>query len=249
MLGNKYGRLTVIRYYGKNKNGNSLWICECDCGNITNPIVNSSLTSGRTKSCGCLEKENLNKIHEELKKYNKYEYVGDIVKVYLENEHEFFLCDKTIWTMDEVRRICWVKNSRNYIIGRNPNTGKNVLFHRFIYDFENVNNIIDHINGNTLDNRLCNLRETKQMCNTWNRIVKNSSRIHGIEETESGKWYSHISVNGNRINLGTYENIEDAISARMDAEKLYFGEYSVINSRKDCTSIISLDEILKANEV
>jgi hypothetical protein len=51
-----FGRLTVIKNVGKNKFGQPIWNCKCSCGQEKN-ILNSSLISGRTKSCGCLQKE------------------------------------------------------------------------------------------------------------------------------------------------------------------------------------------------
>lgn len=56
LIGNQYGRLTVIGYAGTNKYHRSMWKCVCTCGN--SKIVNSnSLQQGRTRSCGCLDKE------------------------------------------------------------------------------------------------------------------------------------------------------------------------------------------------
>lgn len=56
LIGQKFGKLTVIKRKGKNKWGNYKWLCRCDCGNkiITN---GGSLKSGNTQSCGCLQKE------------------------------------------------------------------------------------------------------------------------------------------------------------------------------------------------
>ena len=52
----EFGRLTATSKVGKDKFGISLWNCYCDCGN--NFIVRlGSLTSGATKSCGCLNNE------------------------------------------------------------------------------------------------------------------------------------------------------------------------------------------------
>lgn len=57
-----FGRLTVIEYYGTNKQGNYMYLCKCECGN--EKIINgSSLTSGsKTQSCGCLQKEKMSEI-------------------------------------------------------------------------------------------------------------------------------------------------------------------------------------------
>lgn len=56
IIGNKYGRLTVISEAEKNKNGTLCFLCLCECGN---QIVTRKygLLDGRTKSCGCLRKE------------------------------------------------------------------------------------------------------------------------------------------------------------------------------------------------
>lgn len=52
--GNKYGRLTVLR---TGKTGRNYWCdCICDCGNTVR-VYASSLSSGNTKSCGCLRRE------------------------------------------------------------------------------------------------------------------------------------------------------------------------------------------------
>jgi len=57
LIGKRFGKLTPIKYIGKNKYGKSLLLCKCNCGN-EKIIVGSSLKSGHTKSCGCLIKEN-----------------------------------------------------------------------------------------------------------------------------------------------------------------------------------------------
>lgn len=51
LIGNRYGLLQVIGFGGIRKN-NSLWICQCDCGNKTIVSV-GALTGGNTRSCGC----------------------------------------------------------------------------------------------------------------------------------------------------------------------------------------------------
>lgn len=56
ITGEKYNRLTAIRYIGKDKHGAAIWLWKCDCGN-EKEIVANSVKSGNTKSCGCLKKE------------------------------------------------------------------------------------------------------------------------------------------------------------------------------------------------
>lgn len=66
MVGRKFGRLTVLEYAGTDKHRKAMWICECECGNISRPIVGAYLKRGSTKSCGCL----LSEINTENAKYN-----------------------------------------------------------------------------------------------------------------------------------------------------------------------------------
>lgn len=63
LIGDRYGRLTVIREDFTErtaKRRRRFWECLCDCGN-TAVITQDSLRRGLTKSCGCLFKEVLNK--------------------------------------------------------------------------------------------------------------------------------------------------------------------------------------------
>ena len=51
ITGQKFGLLTAIKRV--NKKGVGMWLCECECGNET-IVTLGNLTSGGTKSCGCL---------------------------------------------------------------------------------------------------------------------------------------------------------------------------------------------------
>ena len=56
LVGKVFGRLTVIKKYGKDKHGRILWLCKCECGNES-IVATGVLTSGKAKSCGCLNSE------------------------------------------------------------------------------------------------------------------------------------------------------------------------------------------------
>ena len=58
LVGKRFGRLVVLRFSGINKNGNSTWVCRCDCG--TEKVVSGAhLQSGASTSCGCIRREQL----------------------------------------------------------------------------------------------------------------------------------------------------------------------------------------------
>lgn len=52
LIGQKFGKLTVIRYDHTNKNG-AYWLCRCDCGK-EKIVCAHSLKTGHVSSCGCL---------------------------------------------------------------------------------------------------------------------------------------------------------------------------------------------------
>ncbi len=68
LTGQKFGRLTVIKYLGRDKNYRKRWECKCDCGNNeTIAVISYNLKNGNTQSCGCLQKEKTaqaNKTHQ-----------------------------------------------------------------------------------------------------------------------------------------------------------------------------------------
>ena len=85
-------------------------------------------------------------------------------------------------------------------------------------------NYIDHINGDTLDNRIKNLRSVTPLENSKNRKrpSHNTSGHMGVSfRKSSGKWYTKISVDGTQKSLGHFDNIEDAAAARAAAEIKY----------------------------
>ena len=64
--GKRFGRLTVLYETGKrDKKGSVYWHCICDCGNETE-TAESALVGGTCRSCGCLRKENQQKIVQQL---------------------------------------------------------------------------------------------------------------------------------------------------------------------------------------
>src|SRR3990167_563513 len=56
LTGQKFNRLTVLKFFGNPGDGNSKWECLCDCGK-TNIVGSYKLKSGKTKSCGCYNRD------------------------------------------------------------------------------------------------------------------------------------------------------------------------------------------------
>ena len=56
MTGNRFGRLTVVEFYGVDNYSKSIYKCQCDCGNTTY-VDATKLKSGHTQSCGCIRQK------------------------------------------------------------------------------------------------------------------------------------------------------------------------------------------------
>ena len=56
LTGKQFGRLTVIKRDITKKANEAYWICQCECGTVKS-VIGSDLRKGKTKSCGCLQKE------------------------------------------------------------------------------------------------------------------------------------------------------------------------------------------------
>jgi len=57
LTGQVFGKLTVLRLYGRDKSGNIRWLCQCKCGGMT-IVSGSHLINNNTRSCGCLSYDN-----------------------------------------------------------------------------------------------------------------------------------------------------------------------------------------------
>lgn len=94
--------------------------------------------------------------------------------------------------------------------------------------------LVDHINGNKLDNRRCNLRLCSVRQNCQNRFaVVSKTGFKGVTKALWGKhirWRARIRVDGSLIHLGYFQSPESAAKAYNDAANVYFGIFANINS-------------------
>ena len=87
---------------------------------------------------------------------------------------------------------------------------------------------VDHIDRNTLNNRRENLRICTRQENSRNKTKQrnNTSGYKGVSwDKAKKKWRAFISVDKKQIFLGRYDNIEEAIKARQQADIKYFKEF------------------------
>ena len=88
-------------------------------------------------------------------------------------------------------------------------------------------NVVDHRNGNGLDNRWRNLRPCSQPKNLLNRKCS-SNNLLGLRgvSTRRGKFFARIGKDGVTYYLGTFDTKKEAAAARRKAERELFGEFA-----------------------
>lgn len=124
----------------------------------------------------------------------------------------------------------YAQRSSHVRISKGKYTCKTTYLHREIL---NTEDIVDHINGNTLDNRKCNLRKCTQQENARNTTSRkgSSSKYLGVHKHKlTGKWRSQIKLeNGKRKSLGLFWSEKDAARSYDKAASEYFGDFANLN--------------------
>lgn len=230
LTGKVFGRLTVLERADDYKSSSgryyAMWLCKCSCEQKNTVIVrHQNLKSKNTKSCGCYRK---NRAIESHKKENEYRFDGDVCYGFASNKNVEFMFDANRY--DDVKKYCWYVNNHGYVSTniRKDDGSQTLLFlHQLICptDFD----CVDHKNRNKLDNRMKNLRPATKQQNALNTdlYANNSSGIRGVRwNKEICKWHSYIVNNGKQINIGYFEDINDAIRSRLLFEFDLWGDNS-----------------------
>jgi hypothetical protein len=139
---------------------------------------------------------------------------------------------------EDFERLCnykWVISDGYAVTSFRNENGEykqNLRMHRMILDVQE-GKVIDHINGDRIDNRKENLRIATQKQNSWNSKKKDSekatSKYKGVS-VSSGKFIVKIKHDGKKEHVGTFNDEIAAANAYNYYAVKYFGEYARLNS-------------------
>lgn len=211
MTGKQIGNWTVIKRDCNKKR--TYWYCRCVCG-VERSVREDSLKNSSSLGCGCR------------KVFNDYVVEDNVIK--MKYKKYTFLFDAK--HLDKVLKYSWGIEHYGYVV----NYANNIRLHRLLTDCPR-NMFVDHIDGNKLNNLDSNLRIVTNQQNSFNRDgykKGNSSGHRGVYwDKKAKKWEASIKYNYKKKFLGYFDDKNEAIQARLDSEKLYFGKYNYNDSR------------------
>lgn len=222
LTGRKFGRLMVIETADRGERAGraQFWKCKCECGKET--VTDSySLTSGRTKSCGCYAREN-----SKHAKITEPKHGMTHTRIY------------TIWhhmrtrTSDKAtgkeRVDYYERGIRTCPEWDNLENG----FENF-YKWAMANGYREDLTIDRIDNdgnyEPSNCRWADDFTQARNKRIKktNKTGYSGVYEQRPGRYRVTIRIDGKNTTIGHYDSLEDAVIARRDAELKYWGHTNI----------------------
>lgn len=214
LTGQRFGRLMVISKTTSNKYRQSMWLCRCDCG-TEKTILGLSLKHGKTTSCGCRNREVASErftTHGHTRGGRTLEYQSWLAMIRRCNNP-----NEAIYHYYGGRgiKVCerWVNSYENFLEDMGKRPSKNHSLERIDVD------------GDYEPSNCKWATRTEQALNK--RLYKNniSGKSGVVWNKERKKWQARINYDGKEIHIGLYDNIEDAIYARKEAEIKYYNTH------------------------
>jgi len=204
LTGKSFGKLTVLKE-GTQRGYTRYWKCKCDCGNIK-LIRQSSLTTGNSKSCGCVKGKNIKDLTG--KRFGK---LTVIEKKGRSGGRITWKCKCDCGNYTEIKG--------NYLTtGQTKSCG-------CLKKEMNKENLRNKYDDKYVENINTALLKSKIRSD-------NKSGVKGVCR-ERGKWVSYIGYAGKQINLGRFTNLSDAIKARKKAEEKYHKPFLEENNNEN----------------
>lgn len=198
----RFGNLVALYQTGeKDKAKNYIWRCVCDCGNEVDFPTVRLVHSGR-KNCGCMGRKPTNHGLHKDRMYSTWQSMLHRCRKNTGYYEGVVVCDR------------W-----------NPEKGGG--FENFLADMgqKPEGSSLNRVSGAKLYSKeTCEWADATTQSYDQRLRKDNESGCAGVSWVKkSQKWDARISKGGETFLLGTFENLEDAVAARLKAEEELYG--------------------------
>jgi hypothetical protein len=188
---------------------------------------------------------------------NEYEIIGETIKLTMVYKNSFIetIFDKKYYNL--VKQYHWrtsKKKNKIYVCsGNNKYENKLIYLQNLIYGFSpDKINEVDHIDGNSLNNKKENLRLIPRINNIQNVVVRIDNKTTGIRGVSWDKrdlnYNVDFYINKKRMYFRPLKNLEEAVYLRMLCEKYFLKEFRNTSDDISKNSIIDkLSSLQKQN--
>ncbi len=217
IVGNTFGRLHVVKYLGQisvedSGSVRSAYECKCDCGKVIS-VWRNDLISGRRTSC-----TDCTSIVPESDYFRYYDEKGDS-----------FIFDASDYAF--VSSYRWSVNPYGYPVTTDRKTHKKRYLARMLLGVDDAV-IVDHINGDSRDERRMNLRIATRSENQFNMGMtsRNKTGFKGVcYVAEKRKYKAQIRKEHRNMHIGYFHDPIEAARAYDEAARLFHGEFACLN--------------------
>lgn len=163
---------------------------------------------------------------------NVYVIKGEIVEIHVPFKNKTLISTFDADELSKVDLFCWSARYDSHVdnyylqssIKGQTDRKTMAMLHRMVCNYP-IGMVVDHINGNTLDNRKENLRVITTGQNSQNRKGSRKGSTSGIRgvsyRSDINKWRVRVIVDYKHVNIGTFETLEEAEQASIEAREKY----------------------------
>lgn len=198
--GQRFGRLVAVSNTGVRKSNGYIWLCRCDCGNMALVPIHS-LTTGNTKSCGCLQKESRYKLAADI----SGQRFGKLVAIAPTKERR---CSSVLWR-------CRCDCGQEVLASQNElSTGNTKSCGCLRSENRALSKSLTYVEDTCI----------QFIKNTTVLRSDNTSGHRGVYQM-GNKWRSKIGFQKKTYYLGTFDTLAEAVQARKEAEEKLYGGF------------------------